>query len=422
MRFAALVLLSIASCSRPPAGDSVVVPPLPLPSTTAPRASPPVASSVAPSVAAPPSDLLLIGGDLVDLATVTVLRSLTTDVVFASAIADDVAYLCSRAATGSELRAYDAKSGALAWVHPMSNCFTLAASRHGAFVSDGGAAQLFDAHTGAPKPIGASTPVAGITELGGRFLVVHTDKRLESFDDTGALVGATVLPVLPDQNYPRGVLTPSGNVACGAQRSNVGSQAFCVDGSPRVVWNKLVAVPGGLLVQVDASAIVIASDTWTKSPVSSEVLRPSDGASLLRVSGVRLAAALTTGGVLDGALTAQPEVRLYDATASVKWTWPNRNHRDAMSAVRVGPNVALAIYSPIATGVELVALDAVTGKFAWVAAVDSLPISHSKYSNREELRSRARDLLLIGRESGQELVESFEPVSGVRFTSVVRAR
>ena len=90
--------------------------------------------------------------------------------------------------------------------------------------------------------------------------------------------------------------------------------------------------------------------------------------------------------------------------------------------MRVGPNIALALYSPIATGTRLVALDATTGALAWTANVEHLPIGHSKYSNQVELRLTGAGLLLLGHESSQDYVQRFDPATGARAASVLRSR
>ena len=272
------------------------------------------------------------------------------------------------------------------------------------------------------KPLGAPGTVASVVALGGRVLVLHRDNKLDGFDDAGTLLGSAVVPVPPDGGYLRTVLAPAGAFACGARRSDAATDAFCVDATPRVVWRKTLPVPGGMIRQADAGAIVIASDTWAKT-IASEVVRPNDGSSLLHLANVRLAAALTTAGVLDGALSAEPDVVLYDAKGAVKWSWhPGGFHDEALRAVRVGPNIALALYNPIATGTRLVALDATSGALAWTASVDQLPIAHSKYSNQVEMRTTSLGLLLLGHESMQDFAQRFDPATGVRAASVLRKR
>jgi outer membrane protein assembly factor BamB len=256
--------------------------------------------------------------------------------------------------------------------------------------------------------------------------VLHTDNTVEALDDTNAVVGSTSIPAMPDGTWGRGGLDvsqfgASPSLACGTQRSNTDTKVFCVDALAHLVWSKVSAVAGGLARQVDG-VIVIASDTWSHA-ISSEVLRTSDGATLLAIPSVRLGAALVAAnGTLEGALASEPNVTLYDATGAVKWTWKQQYPSEAIHAKRSGGNIVVALHSPIATGTQLLALDAATGTLAWRGNVDSLPIAHSKYSNRVDLDVRGSTVLLVGRESSQEYAQSFDASSGHRTASVLRGR
>ena len=420
MRRLIVALVLAAGCTRATSSsDGTVVLPPPGPSASAAVSG----ATSAPARPPPPSaDLAVIGGDLVDLVTVAPIHALTTDLVFSSAVGEDVAYTWVRSASGNELRAYEIKNGVLRWAKPVATCWTIAATRHGAICGEDTGARFYAARTGDAKAAGAASAVASVVSLGGRVLVLHRTNELDAFDDAGVLVGSAVVPVPPDGGYLRSALAPAGAFACGTRRSDASTDAFCVDATPRVVWRKTLPVPGGILRQADAGALVVASDTWAKV-LASEVLRPSDGATLLHVTNVRLGAALTTGGALDGALASEPDVVLFDAKGVVKWTWHPTGFRDeALRAVRVGPNLALALYNPIATGTQLVVLDAATGTLAWTANVDQLMISHSKYSNQVELRTTSMGLLLLGHESMQDFAQRFDPATGVRAASVLRKR
>jgi outer membrane protein assembly factor BamB len=209
-------------------------------------------------------------------------------------------------------------------------------------------------------------------------------------------------------------------LACGTQRSDTSTLVFCVDSTPRVVWSKVEPVASGLLRQVDQDVMVIASDRWAHA-VSSVVLRTGDGTALLHLPSVRLGAALAAQTRFNGALSSDPVVTFYDAGGQAKWTWAG-GHAEALRAEQYGNEVIVALYSPIATGTSLAALDARTGALVWQGAVDSLPISHSKYSNRVELDDRGGNILLIGRESSQEFAQAFDAETGKRVASIVRGR
>lgn len=135
---------------------------------------------------------------------------------------------------------------------------------------------------------------------------------------------------------------------------------LCVDATPNLVWKRISAIPRGILQQADDVVLLITSDTWAKTG-GSEVLKTTDGTSLLHMPSLKLGAVLSTAGVFDGAL-------------------------------------------------------------AWQGNVDSLPIAHSKYSNRVELRKSGKNLLLLGRESSQEYAQTFDPATGKRLVSILRGR
>ncbi|HEX4516400.1 MAG TPA: hypothetical protein VH054_22785 [Polyangiaceae bacterium] len=409
-KLAALVFL--VACSRESTTNVVVLQP--------PSAAPVASSAPIVAAAKPAVELAVIGGDLVDLGAMKVVHSLTTDMVFASSVGGDTAYLYARlAAGGSELRAYDATSGALRWSKPAVECWNIAASSAGVFCGDSAGVHFFRRAGGADKTVSLGA-VSSITRLAGRVLAL-ADTKLEAFDDSGASLGKTTTPVPADRNY-RQSLDVGGALACATRRSDVDTTVFCVDASPRVVWSRVVPVPGGLLRQVDADVTVVTSDLWSKTP-ESEVVRTSDGVALLHVAGVRFAAALSTRGTFDAALTCAPDVALYDAKGTKKWTAKGAPfHDEALRATRAGSAIVGAQYSPIATGTQLRAWDEASGALVWTGNVDSLPISHSKYSNEVTLENRGKSILLIGHESSQVYAQTFDDATGVRIASIVRPR
>lgn len=418
MRKLILVLTVAAGCTRATQGDVVAVQPAPS-AVPAPTVSSAPSLAIAP--AKPPPDLAVIGGDLVDLASMVVLHPLTTDLVFTSAVEGDTAYVWTRlAAGGNELRAYDVATGRMRWSKPAADCWSIAASSAGNFCGSDAGVRWFRKTDGADKMVAAGS-VSSIVKLGGRFLAL-SETQLQAFDDTGTTVGKTTTPVPADRNYARTSLEIGGTLACGSRRSDASTTVFCVDSSPRVVWNRVVPVPGGIIRQVDTDVVVITSDSWSKSPAS-EIVKTSDGSSLLHVNGIRFAAALATAGVFDAALTSEPDVSLFDAKGTKKWTWKGPPfHDEALRATRAGSAIAIAEYSPIATGTQLRALDEASGALAWTGHVDSLPIAHSKYSNEVTLKNRGKSLLLLGHESSQDYAQTFDPTTGVRAVSILRKR
>jgi outer membrane protein assembly factor BamB len=407
-----LLLVFLIGCTRAaPQSDTVIVPPVTL------SAVPVSSSSAVPSTPkTTPHDLTIVGGDLVDLGAMSA-RPLTPDMIFSFAIAGDTAYVWVR----SELRAYETSKGTLRWAKPLSDCWSIAASNAGVFCGSASGAQWYAKSDGSSKTVGTATPISALSALGNRIVVLHSDLRLESLDEMGAIVGSTKTPVPADRGYTRASLMVAGTLACGAQRSDAACEVFCVDATPRIVWTRRVAVPGGLVRQLDADVMLVTADEWTKSS-SSEVVRTSDGSTLLH-SSAKLAAALTTTRTFDGALSSGKAITYYDAKGATKWSSTTTPFHDEMlRAARSGTNIVIAQYSSIATGTQLQALNESTGVLVWHANVDSLPISHSKYSNEVDLRSPAKSILLLGHESSQDYAQWFEPSTGVRIQSILRGR
>jgi outer membrane protein assembly factor BamB len=391
---------------------------------------PATTAAAAPAPTGDDGRLALIGGDLVDLRTMQVRHRLTTELVLSHAIAGDTIYLWSRSrgAAGEQLSAYAVDTGQRRWSQSAPGCWTLAASPRGVLCPSSSGARFHDRATGIPRTVGAISGVVSVLRLGSGLLVLHQDQQLESLDERGEPVSVARLPVQPDTP-----LQVAGPLACGAQRSDAATVVLCVDSTARLVWQKRVPVPGGLLRQVDASALVVTSDSWTRRPASA-VLRPSDGALLLRLDRVRAGAALMEGGQLQAVLssTDQGAVTLHDPAGAPRWTWKTTPfYRGALRAVRRGQEVVVALYNPIATGALLVALDAATGQLRWTGQVESLPIAHSKYSNQVSLRAQVpagpdpgagTGLLLLGHESSQDYAQTFDAATGRRLASILRRR
>lgn len=418
MRRAVLAFALFAGCHHAEATDAGAAP-AKASTTPAPTSS---ASSPPPApVTATPHELAVVGGDLVDLGSMAVLHALTTDSVFTSALGGDAAYLWAHlAAGGSELRAYDVASGRLRWSKPAVDCWHIAASNAGVFCGGSAGARWFRSADGTDKVVTTSS-VSATTTLGRRVLVVD-GATIQAFDALGASVGATPTPASAQRNARRTALDVGGLLACGAEESRASTTVFCVDASPRVVWSRHVPVASGQVRQVDADVMVVTSDSWSKTPAS-EIVRTSDGKSLLHVEGVRFAAALTTAGVFDAALTAEPDVSLYDANGRKKWTWSAPPpHNEGLRATRAASTIVIAQYNPISVGAQLHAIDERSGAHVWAGNVESLLIGHSKYWNDVVLTNRGTSLLLIGHESSQDYAQTFDAKTGVREASLVRRR
>jgi hypothetical protein len=78
-----------------------------------------------------------------------------------------------------------------------------------------------------------------------------------------------------------------------------------------------------------------------------------------------------------------------------------------------GGRLYAAMYSDIATGAEVAALDAASGKIVWRTRLQGLgPLHHSKYHNRVQLRFAGGWLAVFGDESAGKYIEVLDPANG----------
>lgn len=418
LRSTSLVLAGalLAACAEPPAPTSPEELPRPAPGPIAPGTAAPSSRPSKPAEA-----LLVVGGELVDLASLTPRHVLTTDRVFASAISDGVAYLTVRKDSGRELRAYATADGRLLWSHAVEGCFQPVATASGVFCESDAGALHFSRSGGKRQQLGPDTAVTGLLELDGRVLALTSGRVVKSFDAmSGEVLGSLTLPEQPVAGIARGPLVRAGSLACGAAPNDKTTTVMCFDDGPTLAHVEALSVPQGALRQADEDALVVSS---FRAPGACEVLATKTGASLARAS-VPCAAAVVADGAFEGVLSVTPALELLDAQGARRWLGASQSGSsfETAAVARVGAMLIVARYNPIATGTDLFAVDAATGAPLWTADVESLPIAHSKYSNRVELQVTSRGLLLVGREASQELVELFEPSSGKRLGSVVRRR
>lgn len=416
------IALALAGCKAPTSSktEPVVLPP---PSGTA--TSPSVTASAAPPSA--PADLRLLGGELVDLTAMKSVRVLTTDLTIHGALTGDTAYLHVRdvAAGTDELRAYDVATGALRWAKPPDHCWEVVATRDGTFCSNEHGTTFFDRAAGASRAVGPVGRIGGLTVLGSRVLVLTDDPNapvLESLDEKGVTVGHIKLSSRPVRTFGKSAFVAIGGVACGASGNDLGTDVLCVDASPRVVWQRNLALPNGALTQADANAIVLSIERWRGRTSATEIVRTSDGSTLLHLAGVSVSAAIAgSTGNLETLVADDVDLAVYDGAGKKQWSVPG-GRGESVRAARVGTSLVVARFSASATGAELLAFELASGKKLWTGDMEFLPISHSRYSNDVELRVEASRLLMLGTESGQVYAESFDPSTGKRTASLLRGR
>jgi outer membrane protein assembly factor BamB len=362
--------------------------------------------------------LLLVAGDLVDSASLALQHTLTTDPVVTGALADGTAYLMVRAGTQLELRAFSTADGARRWSSPVSQCLQPVATASGVFCGTDLGVVHFSRNQGSSRTVGAPMAVASLIGLGERVMALSKSQSVQVLSAaTGARLGGLELPEQPVNGLLRSPLVRAGTLACGVSPNNKTTTLMCVDATPKLVFRSELQVPQGTLRQANENLLVVSS--WRDEPAACEVLSTSTGARLARANSA-CAAAFSQGNAVS-LLTVEPKLRRLDAKGAVQWEQA-ASWREAARVVQVGSLLIVANYSPIATGTTLFALDVTTGKPAWTADVDSLPIEHSKYANQVELELTERGLLLRGHESSQEFAQLFDVTSGKRLGSAVRRR
>ncbi|MEK9141332.1 MAG: hypothetical protein AAB308_09790 [Nitrospirota bacterium] len=115
--------------------------------------------------------------------------------------------------------------------------------------------------------------------------------------------------------------------------------------------------------------------------------------------------------IADGEMVELQQLR---STATPVWTRriPAVRANAAVLLHRAGKLYA-ALYSNIATGCRILALDAASGDVLWDTPLKGLgPLHHSKYSNLVQLRLINNWLVVFGNESGGKYIEVLDLTRG----------
>lgn len=401
-----------------PSSVSAVVSSAASPAATAPSATISATNSAAipPPKSAFAGPSLVVAGDLVERSSLAVQATLTTDRVVASSLSEGMAYLVVRGPSQLELRAFSTADGSRRWSSPVSQCLQPVASASGVFCGTSLGVLQLSREDGTARTVGTPMPVTSMVSLGERVVVLSNAQAVQVLSaETGAQLGRLELPEQPVSGILRSPLLRAGTLACGVSPNDKTTLLMCVDNTPKLVRRAVLNVPQGTLRQADEKLLVVSS--WREDPAACEVVSTSSGATLARAPSA-CAAAFPQGNAAS-LLTVEPKLRLLDAKGVIQWEQPGSWH-NAARALQSGSQLIIAGYNPIATGTSLFAVDAATGKPAWTAKVDSLPIEHSKYSNQVELELTEHGLLLLGHEASQDFAQLFDVTSGKRLASVVR--
>jgi len=138
---------------------------------------------------------------------------------------------------------------------------------------------------------------------------------------------------------------------------------------------------------------------WDEEDTAGSVLQAEDGSRFVFAR------------IADGDMVELQRLR---RTATPVWTRriPALRANAAVLLHRAGKLYA-ALYSNIATGCRILALDAASGDVLWDTPLKGLgPLHHSKYSNAVQMRFIDDRLAIFGNESVGKYVEVLDPNSG----------
>jgi outer membrane protein assembly factor BamB len=149
---------------------------------------------------------------------------------------------------------------------------------------------------------------------------------------------------------------------------------------------------------------------WDEEDAAGSVVQAEDGSRFVFAR------------IADGEMVELQRLR---STATPVWTQRIATLR-ANAAVLLYHDGKLyaALYSNIATGCRILALDATSGDVLWDTPLKGLgPLHHSKYSNLVQMRFINDWLVVFGKESGGKYIEVLDPKSGQQlFNQVVQSK
>lgn len=384
---------------------------------------PPAKADAAPKdVPAPSLELLLVHGKSIDPRAAVIRHVLRKDLPRREAAHGDDAYLLGRAAP-QELFAHALGSGALRWAKPAPGCALLAATKDAAYCAKDATLTRFARTDGETTTLTLAADASALLPLGGRLLVIRVDRGLDVLDETGKRVAGATLPFAPYGHREPMVATAHGT-ACAASAPGASVEIACYDQAATLVRHTthVLAKPtdpkGAWFTVRTLDRNVALVTTWASlAGVRRSVLIDlGTGTELARVEAEVASAVLRPDGGVEALLVARPKAQLLDPTGAVRWTTPETLEESA-STVLVGgvaQTLVVASFHRIATGADLRGFDLSTGKLRFTAAVELLPISHSKYWNETSLSLVGGHLALRGKEAGQDYLELFDPTTGAR--------
>jgi outer membrane protein assembly factor BamB len=351
-------------------------------------------------------------GVVIDIAARRVVRDLVGehDYVQSDATDGEIAYVQVHRydTVVDEVRAYRIMNGDLLWTASQS-CWSMVATSAGLFCDDAtGHILVLRRATGHARVVGRlGWNVSVLARAGGRVVAVGRDvARAAMFDaTTGAHVADLDLPARMR------VATTEGNRVCGV----AGSLALCFDASPQILWTRTLPTP-------IAIRTADARDMLVNAGNDSYALALLDGHEDASVHGAMASLVRAESGRLAGFMREPPNAAFIDAEGHERWSTDAFPYANSASALAFDGVVIVAAYNFASAGASLEAFDYATGASRWVASVQTLPIAYSAYSNDVELRLERGALVLRGRESMEDYLEIFDPVTGERELSALAYR
>jgi hypothetical protein len=351
-------------------------------------------------------------GVIVDVGARRVLRDLVGEHEYVQdeAMDGDVAYVQIHHydASTDEVRAYRVSTGELSWSVP-STCWSMVAAPAGLFCSDAmGRVAVMRRSDGRASVVGRlGWSMAMLVRSGDRVVGIGGDvPRAAIFDArSGGHVADLDLPA-----RMRVAIADAGRV-CGV----TGSEVLCFDGVPQILWTRTLPSP-------IAIRTADAHDVLVEAGGESIALALVDGRKDAAVQGAMASFVRSESGRLVGFVRAPPATAFVDLDGHERWAIDAFPYASTATALLAGDLVVVAAWNVSSAGASLEAFDHATGTRRWVASVQTLPITHSAYSNDVELRFELGALVLRGRESMQDYLELFEPHTGTRVLSVLGYR
>jgi outer membrane protein assembly factor BamB len=368
---------------------------------------------------------VIIGTDVVDLATKKVVHSFSTRPE-CSALDATTAYVWAN----HRLAAIDLPSGKNRWAYEDLSTAPVVGDPlvddRNLYMAWADVVYAFDRATGERKTILAGTSAHAEQMVRfGRSLVVmgggsltFVDLEDRSVRSASCVGGGAVLLATEDLALCVGMFDPGPFMHVDAFDDRGGSAWSDVEGHESSAG---YAAPD--VVRQVTRTHLVASGFY--APVRSIVIGLAKGTVDWDHDGEPIAAIVEDGaGAIDLALVAYPVTHSFAAfdpkTTAARWTvtFPCLV-RDIDVAWR-GDRVFLAGFNMGDGGGCVVAVDRKDGAVAWTAELTHPPIDHSEYWSNVKIRVRGDELVAIGREAGAEHVDVFALASGDRrFTHVV---